>query len=512
MWQRRLGVLRLLKAQASPAKQLQTRNLVNRVNGTSSATRFARFWNAQSASPDDVTRSCSELVKERSGDVFLLQALSKRFHESAEEFFPPQIDEILGCFAELGHADEPFLAGFIGRLDDVIADASPRRVVRLLRNGAILQLEPDAWLSFVLPQLHRHLPNLREGVPSVLGSLHALRLDDAELIDLLATQGLLVARKSDDGFFARLFEQWSRHGASHEEMEGRGRELAGSCIEAFDIRDSLNLLAGLVRCGAAEASTLEGQLEDKLRGAALEDAVVALLWMRRLSLRSARLWQVCGDSVELALKNQKFVRDHLPESMDTLASLGGAGAEGEAEATLVASLLSAAETQKALPRYPAHKALQLLRAAALTADKEGLDAKVVAALPLREAAMQVARMGQQLTLWERRAARQAAELIDDVGKRHGLSLEAEISGLRSLSSLPLPPLIGAHEAEEEDWTLVQAGPELLLTADGDAAAVRFAGHGDAFAAPPGAAVQPTPSCRMAMRVAELHGWKIELRA
>lgn len=262
---------------------------------------------------------------------------------------------------------------------------------------------------------------------------------------------------------------------------------------------------------------LEAQVEERLRGADLDDAVVALTWMHRLSFRSASLWQVCADSVELSLRNPRFVRDRLPEAIDALAALSG-GAEAEQEATLVASLLcapeviGAAEVQGALTRYPAHFALRLLRAAVVAASTPGSsEARVVKALaPL---STQVSRLGQQLTLWERRSARQAAELLDDISGRHSLGIELQVESLRSLSSAPLPPLIGEHEAAEADFETVEVGPELLLrrAEEGEAPrAVRFLGPSDVFAAPRGEAVRPTPACRTAVRVAELQGWEVEL--
>ena len=73
----------------------------------------------------------------------LLAALSKRFHGHAEEFFPPQIEDLLGLFASLGYSDEHLLHGTLGRLQDLASDASPRRLIRLLRAGSQLQWAPQ---------------------------------------------------------------------------------------------------------------------------------------------------------------------------------------------------------------------------------------------------------------------------------------------------------------------------------------------------------------------------------
>eukprot|EP00434_Breviolum_minutum_P034902 symbB.v1.2.030896.t1/scaffold3528.1/size54678/2 len=54
--------------------------------------------------------------------------------------------------------------GTLGRLQDVAGVASPRRVIRLMRDCTALRWPAEEWFPEVLPALHRNLPNFHEGV------------------------------------------------------------------------------------------------------------------------------------------------------------------------------------------------------------------------------------------------------------------------------------------------------------------------------------------------------------
>lgn len=457
-------------------------------------------------------RTLRELVDEKSSDVYLFQALSRRFHAKAEEFFPPQIDDLLGCFADLGYADEPLLEGFAGRLDDIVSDASPRRVSRLLRNGAALRLAPEAWLEPVVAQLERHVASTHEGIPGALANLHAVRCRDAEMTELLLSQGLFVAdQNSDDAFFTRVFERWSRHGQRHAEAEGRAAALAQGRTD-LDVRDELNLLAGLLRCGQkGDASPLEDRVSSRLGASSPQEVATAAEWMQRLSLRSEKLWAACADSMELALKDKVFVRDRLPGALRALAALS----VGDGEAALLARLLAAQETRAALPKYGAPQALQLLHAGCLAAAAGGKEPDASLLAPF---AAQAARLARQLSLPERRTLSAAAGFLS--GAKGGAEFDALAARAGALPLAALPPLYAAEDADCEGLVAVEVGGESLLRPAGGAAdgrsGIRYLAFGDTFAGQ-GAGKKAiersmlTPSCLLPVLALARQGWQVELR-
>eukprot|EP00930_Biecheleria_cincta_P096095 TRINITY_DN87979_c0_g1_i1.p1 TRINITY_DN87979_c0_g1~~TRINITY_DN87979_c0_g1_i1.p1 ORF type:complete len:535 (+),score=108.75 TRINITY_DN87979_c0_g1_i1:16-1620(+) len=533
MWRR--GCCRLLQlggsshhpqpaaAEAShwpPPSWGSSRGIAERVNGVAATVQFERFYEAPTMSADAVLATLRELVQEQSADVHLLAALSRRFAGHAEEFFPPQIEELMGAFAQLGYCDEHLVHGVAGRMEDLASDASPRRVVRLLRYASTLHLRPDAWLGHALAALHRQMPNMREGLPAVIISLHGLRWRDDELEELLLTQGFIVSEHLGDEFLGRLLEAWTRYGQWDEEVQDRLETLAEQFVaqrgqskskaRTPDLRDGLNILAGLRRCSAAEerrsgpaADHLEKLLVAQVQSAGPEEVSAALGWMKRLALRSDPLWKASADSVELALKEKAFVRDLLPEATHCLASLAGSGKE---EAALVAGLLSTAEVKAATPKYGARQSLQLLHAVSMLRLR---DESVVGPL-----AAQTARLARQLTLPERR-------ILLTVSDASGSPDDSLAAASRNLSLLPLPPLLGNEPAlaKASQLSTVRVGAESLLIDkkarrikdESALSGVKYLGFGDMLTEAGQARAQLSPACRLAISALERHGWKVELR-
>jgi len=475
--------------------------------------------------PDALVSMVKELEAEMSGDVMLFEALARRFHANADEFFPPQIDAVLGCFARLGYADEALLRGFAGRLGDLASDASARRVVRLLRNGSALQLRPDAWLEGLLPQLCEQLPNMRAGVPSALGSLHALRWRDGEMVELLLTQGLIVAEDLDIEFFARLYERWSRFGLEKADLEQRVFEMAESGqTKDLDLRDCLNLLVGLSRCPNPKArgarDRIEAHLEARLKGTAgaggkapqgatAAEAATCLEWMSRLSLRSEKLWLACADAVQLAMQDLAFARERLPNAVHDLASLTGGKA---GELALVAALLAAPETSKVAHLHNAWQLTQLLRAGCLVKflAADGLE------ISLEGFLASAMRMSRQLSLPQRRLLREAVEVLPGLGVP---GAPEAVASVRALPISALPPLLGDPAQREEEDTFVEVGGHAVQVAsEADQRGFRYVAMRDTFAGSVRtgqAEVQSaslTPSCRLTLRALVAQGWRVEMRA
>lgn len=507
------------------------RRRIDWVHNTSVKVNFKRIWDAPTMHPDKLVRTLRDLKAEGSSDVFLLRALSQRFRANAEEFFPPQIDDVLRSFAGLRYADDSLLFGFVGRSGDLMANASPRRLVRVLRNAAALHLRPVAWSEQVIPIVHRELPEFREGLPSLLESLHALRAQEVELVDLLAVQGMLVSDELGDAFLARVFERWSRHGYHNEELEGRVLSLPEDVIDSLDIRDVLNLLAGFLRCGHLSAvRALETHIDTVLRGANMNTIMKALSWMVTVSLRSHPLWEACASAVEESLKNLSFRRHAFPDAVHSLAMLiSGPVEEVTDELRLVVGFLSSPDISSAIPRYNALQSLKLLHAACLLATRSTPASKaeehIVQTIPWDTFARQAVRLSRQLNLPNRRMLKMAAEVLRDIAKRYDLDADNYLAITDQLAVVGLPPLVGvADELEDPDeWEMVEVGAEAFLQFPqtgrvpglkflSDRKGVKFLGTGDVFANHGEHSQSMTPSCQLVLRAMDLQGWSVEVCA
>ena len=236
----------------------------------------------------------------------LLGLLSRRFYESCESYFPPQVVEVAVLFAEIGYCDEFFRRGFLGRLEDLLARPSERRLLHILSACSRLRMRPSDWWPPVAHQLFGNLQNLKHGLPNALEALGFVLLEqgavdheqqpssfDAEtVIDALATQLLLQKQNLGGRLFAKGFEALSLHRYDYPEMwEEAVRLLEDGPPEAArgradgedeDAILTTNLVAGLqrYRCSESKNACLGARLDLEFagrRGVVCSEAQVAEL-------------------------------------------------------------------------------------------------------------------------------------------------------------------------------------------------------------------------------------------
>eukprot|EP00913_Durusdinium_trenchii_P028647 g26867.t1 len=230
-----------------------------------------------------------------------------------------------------------------------------------------------------------------------------MRWKDAELEELLLTQGFIVAEELGDVYLARVLEAWSRMGSTDPEAVDRSKQMVHNICGpgaqkhrelGHDLRDALNVLATLTRMcpKSQERSTLEAHLASQLSAVNSTEAMLALQWLQRLALDSAPIWKACAEVTELALEEKNFVRDHFAHAVHCLASVAGE----QTQAALISQLISSPEVKHGAPRLSAEKTLQVLHAASMMDLKDSVVA---------DWESQAARLARQMSLPDRRTLR-----------------------------------------------------------------------------------------------------------
>ena len=163
----------------------------------------------------DTLKHISQSITNPSLDA--LSVLGSRAAASSEQYFPPQIVEVLSLMGKVGGCADPgpLMSLLTDRLDDVVNEASPRRIVILLEALANLEIilseYPTMWLT-MRAELVRLIPQLKRGIPSVLQSLSRMGCCDAELFSGLLTQAecLYTNREIENEYFVDSLEAASR--------------------------------------------------------------------------------------------------------------------------------------------------------------------------------------------------------------------------------------------------------------------------------------------------------------
>ena len=141
--------------------------------------------------PDEVISALVDCSRVSSPSATALSVLSHRAAVAADQFYPPQIVEVLSLFGRIGFGGSQDLFSLIvSRKSDVLSEASPRRIVTLIEAFANLQLplfHPAIWPD-MRAELVRVMPQLKRGITTVLRSLSKLGCTDTELVGALMAQ------------------------------------------------------------------------------------------------------------------------------------------------------------------------------------------------------------------------------------------------------------------------------------------------------------------------------------
>jgi len=324
----------------------------------SGSVHYKRMVACRSIQPDDYVALLQRMVGEYPLDVdeSLLRAMSYRFYESAEEFFPPQIQQVLTLFRDLSYADECVLGGLVGRLDDMLMRPSPRRMYELMDAYADLHISHPLALQPVLDRVSDRMQEFTKELPRLLASMATLQTHDRLLVDGLATQAYLQRDYIRDNFIW-AFEAFSRHGYTHGDIEPAFKQLVTQPRKRWSLGEKVGLLAGCVRIGDQEgADKMRSELLSDVSGDSAKQSLL-LEYMKRLRLRDAGLVRMCEEGLEMSLQSLDAVRGHLAHDIHALAMLI------PTQPTLLAVAMTSPMLVQSLARLDAKKLTLLLHAA-----------------------------------------------------------------------------------------------------------------------------------------------------
>ena len=330
----------------------------------------------------------SELASVKSPSLSAVSVLAKRAAASPEQFYPPQIVEAISLFSRIGLADRNALSHlFLARRDDVLNEASPKRMVELVEAFANLDLplceHTELWPEF-RTALIRVIPQLKRGVATVIKSLASLRCTDTELLHALLVQAECVRGEVEHQFFTQAIEAASRVQGLEEPVRTAIDVLLNE-RKKFSVLQSVDLLTAALRSSHSASDKLANRIEEHLASSDVYSQARVLAAMGRQGLKSKSV----GDVIEKSLNNADFKHRMLPHTLWAGALVGGADE--------VLNLVLRNQIMGHIDRLSADKLLAVLRSAAVI----GAEPESVAAVKdaLATVAQQLS-IRQQRLLWE----------------------------------------------------------------------------------------------------------------
>lgn len=377
-----------------------SRALVNRLRESRFRGNLSVKQQSASLSPEDTFRivtkgprmtvpeqllALAQLANVSSPSLTAVKVMANRAAASSEQFYPPQIVESLTTFGKIGFSDsDALLRLFESRMDDVLNEASPKRMVQLIEAFANLEIPIASVWPEIRVALIRVIPQLKRGIPSVLKSLASMGCADIELAHALLVQAECLLGETEASYFVQSIEAASRVDGMESAVAQALEVVSSSGHKATSVQ-AVSLLTAALRVGHESARAFQNQLNQALLSDSEAYAQSRLLVaMGRHGLSTAHV----GEVIERNMNDADFSQRMLPFVVYAGSLIGGADD--------VLRLVIHKQLDKA-DRLSAEKLVDLTRAAVIS----GADASVTDELKalLRPVGRQLS-IRQQRLLWE----------------------------------------------------------------------------------------------------------------
>eukprot|EP00397_Hematodinium_sp_SG-2012_P053616 GEMP01064145.1.p1 GENE.GEMP01064145.1~~GEMP01064145.1.p1 ORF type:complete len:425 (+),score=109.39 GEMP01064145.1:22-1275(+) len=345
--------------------------------------------------PDELTAAVKQT---RHAEV--MHHLAQRFYYHAEHYYPPQVLQAVEAFSRAGYSDRFVEQAFVGRLDDLMQNCSPKRMVQVLRAATLLKVSPvEIWWPVVEPVCELHVKNIVEGIPTTVDALASLPCDTHELIDAYCFQ--LQCVPTSTAVFSKSLERLARHyDAERRRKLDTYKDRAYLLLKEDTLhgRDRLNLVAACQR--------LDWDLPQTTADVDIDE----LPWQARLRVRTPLA--ATKNRVEEKLRDAKYVIVSLPDELLDLAQLG--------ECDFVRQILLSTQLTGSIKKYSPSQVVQIVRAANLVHD--------FSTTLVREALEILDRVYPQLDLAQRIWVHEAAVLCDHPLQKEDVHVSERLFG------------------------------------------------------------------------------------
>jgi hypothetical protein len=232
---------------------------------------------------------------------------------------------VIDLFSKISYSNSQLFEFFSSRKNDLLNEASPRRMVQLIEALSELQLplfHEGIW-GEVRAELVRVLPQLKRGIPTVIRALTYQGCGDEELVRGLLKQAELNWRNGDveKEVLVSAIEAASRSG-----LEGVLHDVGNLINEHTELKNSagqsIKLLVASQRSGVDESQTLHANIDTVFTDS--PDGCRAIELMARLGISTLPVSALnYAESVIASSARKIWAKKFLPFTLNSIARIGG---------------------------------------------------------------------------------------------------------------------------------------------------------------------------------------------
>ncbi|VUZ98180.1 conserved protein, unknown function [Plasmodium vivax] len=270
--------------------------------------QYEHLLKVGSKTPEQVINLLSDISRERRCDAEVVKTITNHVYDFSEDYFPPQLVQILEIYAKLKYSNETLLGVVCNRVNDLVNIRSPLRVKILTNVYKQLNLHHPAVKAPLMSHLNSNINDYKNELVSIVKNVSYLYVDadtSANIINRIATN---YDYYDKDGF--TIIEACSRLDAPQEvllELVNRKVKQLHTNGDSCSFKNFVKFLSAYKRLGLKENTYIHTQFEKKLNNIKLlppENVSYVLLLMLASKLRHEGLFDLVIINVENFVNNR----------------------------------------------------------------------------------------------------------------------------------------------------------------------------------------------------------------
>ncbi|KYN95972.1 hypothetical protein PGSY75_1437600 [Plasmodium gaboni] len=272
---------------------------------------YEDFINMGKKNPNEIISMLNRLSKKKRCDIELLKNITNHIYDFNEDYFCPQLIEVLKNYVKLKYSDETLLGILSNRIDDLLSINSCLRTKDMINIYKQLNFHHPVVKDPLLRQFNNNINNYKNEMVEIVRNLSYLYIDN-DLCEHIFNHIIINYDYYHKDIFS-IFEGVSRFDYNHNEsfiqliLKKKIKELEEQNI-CCNMKDFLKFLSASQRLGLNNNTYLHNEFEKKInhiKNISPNNISYMLLLMLSTKYRNDALFELIIMNIENYVNNQK---------------------------------------------------------------------------------------------------------------------------------------------------------------------------------------------------------------
>ncbi|SOV19173.1 conserved Plasmodium protein, unknown function [Plasmodium gaboni] len=285
---------------------------------------YEDFINMGKKNPNEIISMLNRLSKKKRCDIELLKNITNHIYDFNEDYFCPQLIEVLKNYVKLKYSDETLLGILSNRIDDLLSINSCLRTKDMINIYKQLNFHHPVVKDPLLTQFNNNINNYKNEMVEIVRNLSYLYIDN-DLCEHIFNHIIINYDYYHKDIFS-IFEGVSRFDYNHNEsfiqliLKKKIKELEEKNI-CCNMKDFLKFLSASQRLGLNNNTYLHNEFEKKInhiKNISPNNISYMLLLMLSTKYRNDALFELIIMNIENYVNNQKDNNEIINENITNI--------------------------------------------------------------------------------------------------------------------------------------------------------------------------------------------------